>query len=107
MVAFVQGAPVAAMEEEHERRRAGRMGRTMEAKSLLQSGAIAQVVDTRKALAGSRRAGGVPLQGLLKVGDRDTGGEMLLQQRGRLLAPGKRHRASSPHDSPAIPHPSR
>ena len=44
----------------------------MQIEGLLRSYAVAQVVDTREALAGSRRAGGVPVQGVLKVEDRDA-----------------------------------
>src|SRR5262249_30963604 len=62
---------------------------------LLRSGAIAQVVDPREALAGGCRASGVPVEGLLKMGDRDAGVEMLFEQRSRLVTPGKRHGATS------------
>ncbi len=68
MVTFVQGTPVTAMEEEHQGRRpSGGRHRAMQIEGLLRSYAVAQVVDTRAALAGSRRAGGGAGQGVLKV----------------------------------------
>jgi len=64
VVAFVQDTPVAAVEEEDERRcPSGRRYRAMQIEGLLRSDAIAQVVDAWEALACCRRAGGVPLQG--------------------------------------------
>jgi hypothetical protein len=62
VIAFVQDPPGAVMEEEPARRRgAGRQRCTMEVKRLLGSRAIAQVIAPWEALAGGRRAGGVPV----------------------------------------------
>src|SRR5712691_7907429 len=54
MVTFVQGTPVTAMEEEHQGRRpSGGRHRAMQIEGLLRLYAVAQVVDTRAALAGT------------------------------------------------------
>ena len=47
------------------------------------------LTDGSDALACCRRVGGVPVQGVLKVGDRNAWLAMLLQPSGRLVAPAK------------------